>query len=103
MILSSRDSLLGNLLRPWSATSILNTLCFCRIACLMFLYSYKARFFFMYSCKCPLFRTGLDSTFQFYDPSPYIRQPKLEFQGYFDPSPYIRQPKLEFQGYFHAI
>ncbi|MEY4897133.1 MAG: hypothetical protein RL525_526 [Bacteroidota bacterium] len=35
-----------------------------------------------YDCKYPIFRTGLDSTFQFYDPSPFIRQPKLEFQGY---------------------
>ena len=34
-------------------------------------------------CKYPIFRTGLDSTFKFYDPSPFIRQPKLEFQGYF--------------------
>lgn len=32
-------------------------------------------------CKYPIFRTGLDSTFQFYDPSPFIRQLKLEFQG----------------------
>ena len=44
-------------------------------------------------CKCPLFRTGLDSTFQFYDPC-------KEFKQTSTPSPHPRA--CQWQG-FHVL